>query len=183
MSVTLSSGSQFHQRKGYGKPCKRARCVIRYNQQGFKMAVSRRHYRHGRWQNENRGNSRNKQGSLGAGFASVGVTRRADCIYTDVLLDGQTESGVNALSAYTMINGDDKHCYAMPKETLKSLDITYNKTFGENEIQIWRYAPKLLSRTGTADRLSLYLSLKENDDERVQIELERLINEMQWKKE
>lgn len=101
-------------------------------------------------------------------------------VYTDALLDRQTESGMNALSSYTMINGDDKHCYAMTKETLKSLDITYNRTFGEHEIQIWRYDPRLLSQTGTADKLSLYLSLKENDDERVQIELERLINEIQW---
>ena len=51
---------------------------------------------------------------------------------------------------------------------------------GENEIQVWKYNPKMLSTEGVVDKLSLYLSLKDNDDERIQIELDRLINEMSW---
>ena len=46
--------------------------------------------------------------------------------------------------------------------------------------QVWKYNPKMLSTEGVVDKLSLYLSLKDNDDERIQIELERLINEMSW---
>ena len=55
-----------------------------------------------------------------------------------------------------------------------------DKQFGENEIQVWKYNPKMLSTEGVVDKLSLYLSLKDNEDERIQIELERLINEMPW---
>ena len=58
--------------------------------------------------------------------------------------------------------------------------VATDKQFGENEIQVWKYNPKMLSTEGVVDKLSLYLSLKDNEDERIQIELERLINEMSW---
>ena len=45
------------------------------------------------------------------------------------------------------------------------------KQFGENEIQVWKHNPKMLSTEGVVDKLSLYLSLKDNEDERIQIEL------------
>ena len=59
-------------------------------------------------------------------------------------------------------------------------DIPINKEYGLFRIEIWKYDPKLLSHTGTVDKLSLYLSLKDNDDERVQIELDNLLNDIQW---
>ncbi len=40
--------------------------------------------------------------------------------------------------------------------------------------------PKMLNTEGEIDKLSLYRSLKDNEDERIQIELERLIDEMSW---
>ena len=39
---------------------------------------------------------------------------------------------------------------------------------------------KELQTTYKIFRYLIYLSLKDNDDERIQIELERLINEMSW---
>ena len=100
--------------------------------------------------------------------------------YTDALLEGQMISGVNALSSYTMLNEESRQCWAVTKKELKTLAIVTDKQFGENEIQVWKYNPKMLSTEGVVDKLSLYLSLKDNEDERIQIELERLINEMSW---
>jgi hypothetical protein len=60
------------------------------------------------------------------------------------------------------------------------LQVPTDKRFGNNVIQIWRYSPSLLSGTNTVDKLSLYLSLKDADDERIQIELDNLIKEMPW---
>ncbi len=100
--------------------------------------------------------------------------------YVDDSLEGQMMSGVNALSSYTMINGIYTQSYAMSKKVFKTLSIETDKQFGQNEIQIWRYDPRILSSTGVVDRLSLYLSLMNNDDERIQIELERLIKDMPW---
>jgi hypothetical protein len=51
---------------------------------------------------------------------------------------------------------------------------------GEVEVEVWKYNPALLSESGVVDRLSLYLLLKDYDDERVQIELEHMIHEIKW---
>jgi len=40
------------------------------------------------------------------------------------------------------------------------------------EIEIWSYDPALFGQDGTVDRLSLYLSLKDNHDERVESALD-----------
>ena len=100
--------------------------------------------------------------------------------YTDAIVEGQQISGVNALASYTMLNEESRQCWAVTKKELKTLAIVTDKQFGENEIQVWKYNPKMLSTEGVVDKLSLYLSLKDNEDERIQIELERLINEMSW---
>lgn len=101
-------------------------------------------------------------------------------VYTDAALDHQLASGVNALSAYTMINEEPYRCYAVDKNDMKHIGIEYDKRFGDNKIEIWKYAPGALSTTGVVDRLSLYLSLKVEKDDRIQIELQRLIDEMRW---
>lgn len=100
--------------------------------------------------------------------------------YTDALLEGQMISGMNALASYTMLNEESRQCCAVTKKDFKALRIPADKKFGQNEIQVWKYNPQMLSSTRVVDKLSLYLSLKDNDDERIQIELERLINEIPW---
>jgi hypothetical protein len=48
------------------------------------------------------------------------------------------------------------------------------------KVEVWKYAPSLLSGNEYVDRLSLYLSLRDNEDERIQIECDTLIEEMKW---
>jgi hypothetical protein len=38
-------------------------------------------------------------------------------------------------------------------------------------IEVWNYAPSLFAHDGWVDKISLYLSLKDNNDERIQHEL------------
>ena len=111
---------------------------------------------------------------------SVLVSPVEQVFYTDAVLEHQMTSGLNALSTYTMINEDYSQCYAVVKKNLKPLDVEIDRRFGENKIQVWKYNPEMLSSTGVVDRLSLYLSMRDDKDERVQIELERLMDEMQW---
>jgi hypothetical protein len=59
---------------------------------------------------------------------------------------------------------------------LNSLD----KKFGDNRIEVWLYNPIILSGNKNVDKLSLYLSLKHEEDERIKGALEDLINEIQW---
>ncbi len=101
-------------------------------------------------------------------------------VYTDAALDHQMASGVNALSAYTMINEEPYRCCAVDKNDMRHIGVEYDKRFGENKIEVWKYPPGILSSTGVVDKLSLYLSLKDDRDERIQIELQRLIDEMRW---
>ena len=51
---------------------------------------------------------------------------------------------------------------------------------GSFALEIWNYAPILLAKGDAVDRLSLYLSMKDHADERIQIALENLIEDMPW---
>lgn len=104
-------------------------------------------------------------------------------VYTTEL--GISEKGLvseqNALSEYSLLNGGP-YRIAISKEEYKNLkkkDI-YWDPFGEAGIEVWKYDPALLSETGVVDKLSLYLLLKDYEDERVQIELENMINDIIW---
>jgi predicted transcriptional regulator len=92
-------------------------------------------------------------------------------------------SNINALAHYSMLNDETKRYYAISKNSVKNLVAETNKFAGDNVIEVWRYNPDLLSDNGFVDRLSLYLIFKNDSDERVQTELEQMINEMQWLEE
>lgn len=102
-------------------------------------------------------------------------------VYTDIRPDDTLSiSGVNALSEYSMLNRERNGSYAVSKEEFRRLQFRTDKEYGENRIEIWRYNPKLLQDNGIVDKLSLFLSMKDIGDERIQIELENMINNMQW---
>jgi len=48
------------------------------------------------------------------------------------------------------------------------------------EIELWSYPPELLAAGGTVDRLSLYLSLMDTVDERIEAAREELLEGVQW---
>lgn len=48
------------------------------------------------------------------------------------------------------------------------------------ELQIWSYSPSLLSRERVVDPLSLFLSLQDDPDERVEMALQHLIEALPW---
>jgi hypothetical protein len=48
------------------------------------------------------------------------------------------------------------------------------------EVEVWSYNPELLSGGQIVDRLSLYLSLKDNEDERVEAALEHMMEAVSW---
>ncbi len=101
-------------------------------------------------------------------------------IYTDSTINDAKECGINALSEYTMLNCENSLSYALSNNELKALYQTTDKDYGENKIEVWRYSPKFLSKGRYVDKLSLYLSLKDNEDERIQIELENLMSSIRW---
>ncbi len=104
-------------------------------------------------------------------------------LYTDEVIEGATSAHINALAHYTMINEDANHQYAIYKKEFKELRIIADKEFGDNRIEVWKYPPTQITNSKYVDKLSLYLSLRKKNDERIQIELESLINEMKWLEE
>lgn len=102
-------------------------------------------------------------------------------VYTDVSVnDNFLISGVNALSEYSMINRENRENYALSKENFCKLQLQTDRQYGVHRIEIWRYNPNFLSTNGVVDKLSLYLSLKDTEDERIEIELENMINNITW---
>ena len=98
-------------------------------------------------------------------------------IKTDSIVYGMT-AGENALSEYGMLVERPYRITAIyrlqcPGEEKKS-------EYGENSLELWNYDPAVLAKDGTVDRLSLYLSMRDSDDERIKVELKRMLEGFQW---
>lgn len=95
-------------------------------------------------------------------------------------------SGISALSRRTMLADDQIATYALGPRMLESwlaqgiMTICPDAELANVRIETWSYEPKLLGDNLLVDPLSLYLSLRDDDDERVQQQLARLIEEISW---
>ncbi|NLD91599.1 MAG: hypothetical protein GX639_02910 [Fibrobacter sp.] len=97
-------------------------------------------------------------------------------------------AGMTALSRYTSLADDSTQTIALFNHTwsdLKAKEGVVEIQIHDGDsirVEIWRYDPCLLAKRGskTIDRLSLYLTCREHNDERVQIALEQLLKEMAW---
>ncbi len=103
-----------------------------------------------------------------------------------ISLTGLLPAGETALCTYGMLAEPVYPVYAASPETWKLKERTENIEFlsvheGDSmEIEIWKYPPELFARKDIVDPLSLYLSLKHVQDERVEIALDYLLKESVW---
>lgn len=93
--------------------------------------------------------------------------------------------GDTALSTYTMLSETNRKTFVIGKDEFRFMKTlgalkSLNKKYGDNRIEVWLYNPVTLSENKNVDKLSLYLSLKHDEDERVKGALEDIINEIQW---
>lgn len=93
---------------------------------------------------------------------------------------GSLMSGETAMGHYTMLAEPATPIIAIDKATAKVKATLMNKQYGEIKVEVWKYSPKLLSENEYVDRLSLYLYMKDSEDERIQLECDTLIKEMKW---
>ena len=90
-------------------------------------------------------------------------------------------SGETAMGELTMLAHPEGTTFAVIKSWATVHANILDKQYGRNTIEVWRYDPNFLSfSTNIVDPLSLYLCMRENKDERIQIELEKLINNFVW---
>lgn len=96
--------------------------------------------------------------------------------------------GTNALAHYSWLNPDKEKMVMVTAKELKqmkedNLMVNANSFDGDVIIESWKYPAIKSSESNNkwVDRLSLALSLSDNNDPRVEKEVERIINEALWK--
>ncbi|MBK8874366.1 MAG: hypothetical protein IPN13_10755 [Bacteroidetes bacterium] len=98
--------------------------------------------------------------------------------------DGLRKTNISALADYTSINAEQREYYACKLSTwnfLEGVNFQPSNALEANYcIEVWKYDPYFLAEDGCVDKLSLYLSLRHHQDERVQIALDELMNEVKW---
>lgn len=95
------------------------------------------------------------------------------------------KSGDMALFHYTFLSDTGKEEYAIYKtifEELKENEYCdyYDDVEGDIKIEVWKYNPLLLSDNGYIDPLSLYLCYRMDTNERINAEMEKLLNKRIW---
>lgn len=111
-------------------------------------------------------------------------------LYCDAL-NSETEysnCSINALSHYSWLNPDDNKMIMMNKKELQKL-IDNKSLFNMNDfdgrvmIEVWKYpvVSSLGSTSEWVDKLSLVISLQKDTDARVEGEVLRVIDEIEWK--
>ncbi|MDA3906043.1 MAG: hypothetical protein PF484_08205 [Bacteroidales bacterium] len=91
-------------------------------------------------------------------------------------------SGVNALSQYSHLNSEQYETQAIWNKLFSPSGAQFNEVEGLYKIEIWKYPTTMpfLSNHNVVDKLSLYLSMKDEPDARIEKELEIIIEEMKW---
>jgi hypothetical protein len=95
-------------------------------------------------------------------------------------------AGMSALSRRTAITDDRLPTYAVTHSAFQGYlkqGVCIGCRDAEQataQIEVWSYPPARLSHSELVDPLSLYLSLRDSQDERIQQQLEHLIAEVKW---
>ncbi len=94
-------------------------------------------------------------------------------------------AGISALTETTMINPPLLTIYAMGIEEYRKEKIPKGLRHSpvdeaDLELEIWNYNPNTLSEHEKVDPFSLYLSLRDIEDERIEAALEELMEKIKW---
>lgn len=100
-------------------------------------------------------------------------------VHTDENVDGII-CGQNALAEYGMIVEANYQITALDKQQYQTIKTKTDSRYGDNLVEIWKYDPRILSNNGFVDKLSLFLSMRNDSDERTQKELRIMLEQMPW---
>lgn len=107
-------------------------------------------------------------------------------IYTKTKPIGALSAGLDALAELSMINPPSHPIMSIERNKLNKehVEIVKNKDLVKDkelvELELWDYDPRLFSDKSHVDLLSLYASLKEETDERVEQALEEVLRGETW---
>ena len=95
-------------------------------------------------------------------------------------------AGLSALAQYSMLGEPHNAVVALCAPDWKLLRQREAVTEAASDepdaiiVEVWSYAPTLLAGEGVVDRLSLYLSLRGDADERVEAALDQMLGDVAW---
>jgi hypothetical protein len=107
-------------------------------------------------------------------------------IYTKTRPLGALTAGIDALAELSMINPPGHPIIAIDRNKLniEKVEAVKNRDLIKDsklvELELWDYDPGLFSNNGHVDPLSLYASLKDETDERVEQALEEVLRGEPW---
>jgi len=96
------------------------------------------------------------------------------------------QAGLTALAYYSMLTPPRKQVYAASAKDWKaikrkySLEIISYPDEAGCELEIWSYSPGLFANGKTVDPFSLYMSLRDIKDERVESAMEEMMEGIEW---
>jgi hypothetical protein len=91
-----------------------------------------------------------------------------------------------ALAQRSMLNPPKEPVYALGRQDWNKLSSKVEtipvEDDGTCQVQLWRYDPRLFAQNqnGCVDPFSLYLSLRQNGDERIESALEEMMEKIKW---
>lgn len=87
------------------------------------------------------------------------------------------KSGYSALAHYSSLNNPVHPVIAISNDDWKLLQLKGIKPVehGEVEVELWQHNPAIFADNGCVNRFLLYLSLKDDKDERIEITLEEMM--------
>ena len=107
-------------------------------------------------------------------------------IYTNKKPQGALVAGLDALADLSMMNPPGNPVLAIDRNQLNQseLEIVKNIDLIKDtklvELELWDYDPKLFSNKHHVDLVSLYASLKEESDERIELTIEEVLRGEPW---
>jgi len=110
------------------------------------------------------------------------VKKEAPVHLPSALLKMAKEAGLSALSSYSMLSNPVVPVIALWEDVVSAYklpELPFEEK-GVHIVEVWKYDPGLLSDGKAVDRLSLYLSLRNNRDERVESSLDKILEDIQW---
>lgn len=106
-------------------------------------------------------------------------------IRDDKISDKLIKAGETGLGEQTMLNPPSIAEFAIYKDDklVNQFQIVDKKWADEKEqikVELWKYDPKLFSKKGIVDTISLVTSLGDNKDERIEMAVDELLEEAKW---
>lgn len=99
--------------------------------------------------------------------------------------EGVLLAGESCLAEYSMLNAPRMAVYACCKKSewvsgLTAIDPLWDNIINCVQLELWKYPPNLFAVDEKVDPVSLYCSLRSTPDERVEGELETMLETIEW---